>query len=292
MSDSPFDFETELSENDNVGLDAEDRKHIRGKREEWFKGEKGNTYRVSLAYFYPLELAAAMAIKKKMEREGKQATREQMAEAAGKLLAKRAEELQKAVDQLQAHEKLEMNTIRFKKVKAIYKEGHGYFLDRTGKDGADADKFWKDLGDPKSYFCTVLVKYPTNQHGEVVKESLANMWSVIPWRASSKSYEGLIDEAESLKANDLSLVSQDLTLKCTNTDFQNFDIKSAGKALWRRDPRFQAKILEKAVTLYEKLTPFRDMSTAEVRMKLGMTSSAGGTDTSGSDEFEGLLDGV
>lgn len=296
MSD-PFDFESELNDNDNVGLDAEDRKHVRGKREEWFKGEKGVTYRVSLVYFYPLELAGAMALKRKHEKEGKPApTREQMVEIANKLLTKRAEELSKASDQLQSHEKLDLSTIRFKRIKGLYKEGLGYVVDRRGKDGPEADEVWKSLGDPKNYFCTVLLVYPTNREGEIQKDQLANLWNVKPWRASSKSYESLIDKSESLKAQeikDLSIANQDLTLKCTNTDFQNFDIEPVGKALWRKEPRFQAKVLEKAVALYEKLTPFRELSTADLRIKLGMSSASAssGTDV-GTDEFAGLLEGV
>lgn len=292
MSD-PFDFESEINNEDNVGLDAEDRKHLRGKREEWFKGEKGRTYRVSLVYFYQLELAAAMALKRRHEKEGKPApTKEQMIEIANKLLAKRAEELSKAADQLQAHEKLDLNNIRFKRVRALYKEGLGYVVDRRGKDGPEADEIWKSLGDPKNYFCTVLLIYPTNAEGEIDKGALANGWTVKPWRASSKSYDSLIGKSESLKANDLSIANQDLTLKCTNADFQNFDIEPVGKALWRKEPRFQAKVLEKAVALYDKLSPFREMSTADLRIKLGMsTSSSSGSDSS-SDEFEGLLDGV
>lgn len=287
---SEVDFEAELE--DSVGLDSDDRKHLRNKREEWFKGEKGVTYRVSLAYFYPLELAAAMAVKKKMEREGKKATREQMAEVAAKVIAKRAEELNKAVDQLQPHEKLELNNIRFKKIKALYKEGLGYIVDRTGKDGPEADEIWKSLGEAKNYFCTVLLFYPTNREGEIDKDRFASGWFCKPWRASSKSYDTLIGESESLKANDLLISGQDLTMKCTNTDFQNFEIKGAGKALWRRDPKFQAKVLEKAVALYDKLTPFRELSTADLRTKLGMTSVGGSGTDHGTDEFENLLENV
>lgn len=289
MTDIDLD---DLGSEDNVGLEAEDRKHLKNNKLDWFKGQMGVTYRISLLYFYPLEMAVAMAVKRQAEKQGKTATKEQMLEAAQKVLTKRAEELGKSVDALEPHEKLSLDNIRFKKVRAHYqKDGVGYVVSRLGKDGPEADEVWKTLGDVKNYFCTIILIYPTNREGELVKESLATHWQVKPWRAHSKIYESLIDEAESLKANDLTIANQDLTAKCTNEDFQNFTIKSAGKALWRKDSRFQAKVLEKALEFYDKLSPFRELSTADLRIKLGMSNGSSESDSSG-DDFENLLEGV
>ncbi len=85
-----------------------------------------------------------------------------------------------------------------------------------------------------------------------------------------------------------------MTLKCTNTDFQNFDVDAAGKAIWRQDARFQAKVLEQAVALYPKMNPFRELSTAELRIKLGLSSgtATGGGEDVGTDEFSGILSEV
>jgi hypothetical protein len=281
----PFQEEYEGFEED-VGLGAEDKKYATTNQLEWFKGEKGRTYRVALVYFHPLPAAVAMAAKKK----NPEVTKEQVADVVQKALAKRAEELGKAVDQLAPHEKLDLNNTRFKKIVAHYKENFGFVVSRLGKDGAEADEVWAAMGDPKTYFTTCLLFYPVNNSGEVVKEQLLHQWSVKPWRFSGKVYGRLHQVAAGLRENDLSIATQDLTLKCTNTDYQNFEIDGAGKALWRKNDKFQATILEKATSLYEKLNPFRELSTADLRIKLGL-GGGGGSDVS-ADDFGGLLDQV
>lgn len=277
---------------DDVGLDTEDKKHARGNQQEWFKGEKGVTYRTSLVYFHSLDVAVAQAAKKKAVRDGTKVTPEQLTEFANKALAKRAEELGKAVDQLQAHEKLDLSNARFKKLMAHYKEGVGYALSRLGKEGAESDEIWKMLGEPKKYFTTLLLIYPTNREGEPIKEQLAHSWTLKPWRFGNKVYGRFHEVAESLRANDLTIVNQDLSLKCTNTEFQNFEVDGAGKAIWRKDPRFMAKVLEKAMPFYDKLVPFRELSTADLRIKLGLPSGSSVADDVGTDEYSSILDGV
>jgi len=282
MADSPFQEELEGFE-DDVGLGAEDKKYATSSQLEWFKGEKGRTYRVALVYFHPLPVALATAAKKK----NPEVTKDQVAALVQQALSKRAEELKKAVDQLAPHEKLDLNNTRFKKVEAHYKENFGFVVSRLGKDGVEADKVWSAMGDKKTYFTTVLLLYPVNGQGEVIKDQLLSHWSVRPWRFSGKIYGRLHQVAAGLRENELSIASQDLTLKCTNTEYQNYEIDGAGKALWRKNEKFQAAILEKAVTLYEKLNPFRELSTADLQIKLGL-GGGGGTDVS-DDDFSGML---
>lgn len=271
---------------EDVGLGSEDRKYAKSNREEWFKGEKGRSYRVAMLYFHPLDISITKALKAK----NGSVTREQVTEAMAKVLAKRCEG-GKTVDQLAPHDKLDLTNVRFKKVEAHYKDGVGFVLSRLGKDGADADTVWKMLGDMKRYFTTVLLVYPTNKEGEVIKEQLAHNWSVIPWRFGNKVFERLLQVGDGLRANDLSIASQDLMLKCSNADYQNFDIDGAGKSLWRMNEKFQSQVLEKAMSLYDKLVPFREISTADLRIKLGLSSGNAGEDISDSG-FEGLLDQV
>lgn len=276
---------------DDVSLDPEDKGEAQSPDQvEWFKGEKGVSYRGALVYFHTIDLAAVKAAVKKnpeLDREGR-------IKIATQVLAKRAEELSKASDQLEAHEKLHLEGVRFKKILAHYKEGVGYAVSRLGMDGAEADEAWKMMGKQKKYFTTVLLVYPTNRQGEIDRERLAQHWYVKPWRFAGKIYGRMHQVAESLRSNDLSIAHQDLSLKCTNAEYQNFDLDGAGKALWRKNPKFQAMVLAKAAALYEELVPFRDLSTADLRLKLGLSSGGdgGGGDDVSDDEFGDLLNNV
>lgn len=280
-------------EEDNVGLRPEDKKHAKTNDQEWFKGEKGVSYRVAIVYFWPLIVGVANAAMRRAKEKGEPPpTKEALIELAKKALNKRAEDLGKAVDQLGEHEKIDLSETRFKKIKAHYKEGVGFVVSRLGKDGAEADEVWKMLGDQKVYFCTVLLVYPTNRQGELDRDEMVKKFKVIPWRFSSKVYGQLHGQAGSLRANDLSIADQDLVITCTNSDYQNFDkMEGAGKSLYRKNPKFQDMVLTQAVKLYEKLTPFRELSTADLRIKLGLSSDNKGEDVS-ADDMEDLLNNV
>lgn len=282
------------SYDDDVGLEPEYKGEAASPDQlEWFKGEKkGVTYRASLLYFHPLAHAAVKAAVKKNPALVKD--REALEKIAQEALAKRAEELGKAVDQLADHEKLHLGGVRFKKILAHYKEGVGYAVSRLGQDGPEADEAWKMMGPQKKYFTTVLLIYPTNRQGELDKDRLANGWYVRPWRFSGKIYSRLHQVAEGLRSNDLSIANQDLSLKCTNGEFQNFEIDGFGKAIWRKNPKFQAMVLEKAVELYDKLQPFREISSADLRLKLGLSTGGDGAGVSdvSADEFGDLLENV
>ena len=293
MSD-PFAELDNLDEqiDENVGLRPEDKKHGKNNQEEWFKGEKGVSYRVAFVHFWSLVSSAAATAQAKAKEKGETLNREQLVELAKKALAKRAEELGKPVDQLQEHEKLDLTEARFKKIKAHYKEGVGFVVSRLGKDGAEADEVWKMLGEQKSYFCTVLLVYPANREGELDRDEVTKKWKVIPWRFSTKVYGQLHEQASSLRANDLTIADQDMVITCTNAEYQNFDkMRGAGKALYRKNPKFQDLVLAKACALYEKLNPFRELSTADLRIKLGLASDNKGEDVA-DDDMDDLLNNV
>lgn len=273
---------------DDVGLDPEDKKHIQSGQTEWFKGEKGRTYRVALLYFHPLDISAMRAAHKKDPAMGKEA----LLEVGKKALAKRAEERSKAVDQLTDADKLHIGRIQFHMTKAYYHEVAKFVASRLGMDGPEADKVWSSLGEEKTYFTTVLVIYPSDRDGTVDKEALVRGSAVKPWRFASKVYERLHQVGGSLRNNNLSIATQDLTLKCTNTDFQNFDIDGAGPALWLKNDKFRDAILTKAIKLYPDIKkPFRELSTADLRIKLGLDAGSGGGEDVSDDEFS-VLDNV
>lgn len=274
---------------EDVGLDPEDKKFGGSGKSDWFKGEKGRQYRVALLYFHPLNISAMRAAKKK----NPEITRDQLVEVGRKILAKRAEELGKAVDQLGEHEKLHTGRIQFHMTKAYYHEVAKFVPSRLGLDGPEADKVWRSLGDEKTYFTTVVLVYPTVKNGEVDKDRLAKDWEVFPWRFSGKVYDRLHAIRESLASNQLNIATQDIKLKCTNTDYQNFDIDSAGKAIWTTSDKFRDVVLAEAVKLYDKMKkPFKAMSTADLRIKLGLDSGNVGSDVADDDEFEDVLNDV
>lgn len=269
---------------DDVGLNPEDKKHIQSSNTEWFRGEKGRTYRVALLYFHPLDISIMRAAYTK----DPSLTKEQLIELGKKALAKRAEERGKAVDQLADYDKLHIGKVQFHMVKAYYHEVVKFVASRQGLDGPEADKVWSSLGDEKVYFTTVLVVYPANKEGVVDTNALGRDFVVKPFRFASKVYERLHQVGASLRSNELSIATQDITFKCTNTDFQNFDIDGAGKALWLKNDKFRDVVLAKAVKLYPEIKkPFRELSTADLRIKLGL--DAGGTGEDVSDEDFGNI---
>lgn len=271
---------------EDVGLEPEDKKHARSDRQEWFRGEKGWTYRAAFCYFHPLDVMAMRAAHKK----DKDLTREQLEEVAQKILAKCAEDRKKAVDQLADHEKLYLGRVQFRRIPAHYRDGVGYVVSRLGLDGTDADKVWEQMGEQKVYFTTVLLLYPTNKEGEILRDQLSKGWFVKPWRFSTKVYGRLHQVAEGLRSNDLSIATQDMSLKCTNTDFQNFEIDGAGKALWLKNDKFRDLVLQRAVKLFKELNPFRELSTADLRIKLGVSGEVG--DDVSEDDFADVLENV
>jgi len=288
-TDDPFADIDEFD--DDVGLEEDDRQHATPSNQvEWFKGEKGKVYRAALMYFNPIHATLISRARKKAREQGAEVNKEAVVAAIQKALAKRAEQLGKAVDQLTDVDKLDLSSTRFKKVLAHYKENVGYALSRLGMDGPEADKVWQMMGDQKKYFTTIVLLYPCKPDGKVLKDQLGIGWKVMPWRCHNGIYRDLLDESSSLAENKIRIADQDLKLKCTNSDYQNFDINAAGPSIWKRDPKFQAMVLGAAFDLYDKLVPFRDISTADLRIKLGLSSDNQGEDVSDID-FDGLMNG-
>jgi len=277
----------------DVGLGDEDKHYGKSNTQEWFKGQHQRTYLGHFVYFHPVDVSAVLRYRAKAKKEGKTLDREQIQKIAQAALKKRAEELEKSVDALDKVDQLDLSQVRFKHITAHYiEEGpvKGYVTSRLGKDGADADKAWSTLPAPRDYFSTCLLIYPTDQEGNIDKDAVAREWRVLPWRFSNKIYDRIWSVNKGLKSNDLSIANQDLRLKCSNGEFQNWEIDSAGKALFRRSPKFERKVLERALPLYEKLNPFRVLATADLKVKLGM-DGGGGEDIS-DDDMDDLIANV
>lgn len=280
MSD-PFDNYEEY-END-LGLGDDDRKAAKSNADiEWYKGEKGRTDRAAIVYFHPVDVTAVTAARKK----DKSLPREELVKIGQKALADRAASLGKTVDQLTAVDKLDLTQVHFKSYSSHYEDGMGYFLSRLGKDGPEADAVWKRLSEPKRGFSTALVVYPTMKDGSIDKARFNDL-TVKPWRFSQKRYEAIWKTNNTLSLNNLSIANQDLLLECKDTKFQQIEPSGAGPAIWLKSEKLKETVLEKAVALYDKLVPFREMSTDQLRQKLGLNGSAVQDVTGG--EFNDLL---
>lgn len=280
-----YDYDDVLE--DDIGLDPEDRKKVKTNRTEWYKAEKGRTDRLALVYFHNVDVTAVrLALK-----DNPKLSSDEKVAIGKKALEARAKELEKSVDELTPVDKLNTSDVRFKRFSTHYKDGFGYAISRLGKDGPEADEIWKQLGESRDYFTTLVIQYPTNRDGDVNMDMLkAGGWKLLPWRFSADRYLQILKRNKGLAANGVSIATQDLEISCKDTQFQNIVIDIAGPALYRVSPKFQNLVLSKAIEMYDKLCPFREISTADLKIKLGISS--GGGMNIGPDDFDGVLDGV
>lgn len=270
---------------DDVDLAPENRPP--SNRVERFKGETNKNYRVALLYFHPL----AVTLRKRMG--GSKAEKAALSEQLAKVLAKRAETWNKRVEDLQEWEKLDLSNAQFKKYTSHYLEGIGSVLSRLGKDGPEADKFWKLLPEPRSYYSTVALFYPIDSSGNVDTKNIVRDGHVKPWRFSDGTYSALIGKNEMLKEYSQSLANSDLKLHCKAAQYQQFDIDPAGGAIWLKSEQIRNAFLPKAYEFYSKLVDARSLSTPEVREKWKQTTGGdSGSDVSTESEVEDLLGSV
>lgn len=294
MSDD-IDIPDEYDFSDEVALDP-DEKNAGGKKDEWLKfTAKNQTVRCSFVYFHTHDANSVRQAIKKAKKKGETLTREQVIATAKEALQKRAEELGKKVDELTDIDKLDTSTAHFKMMKVHYKEGVGYALSRLGKDGPEADKIWKRMDDPKTYFSTLLLIYPTDNEGNLNKEALArqikeNKLNLVPWRFAPRIYEAIWKLNDGLRENNLALASQDIKLECKEPQYQKIDVSFAGAAIWQKNEALKTAVLQSAVNKYDKLIPFREMTTDQIRSKLGLGGSA--TEDISADNFQDMLDNV
>lgn len=267
---------------DDVDLDPTNKPP--SNRIERFKGETGKVYRVALLYFHPLTTTIQKALKKKADKDGVALDMVNVKNTISMALTKRAADLGKNLADLQDYEKLDLNSAQFKKYTSHYHVDVGIVLSRLGKDGPEADKIWKSLPEPRTYYSTVALFYPVDSSGNVDAKNILRDAHLKPWRFSNGLFRTLHSKNEMLQEYNQSLANNDLKLNCKSAQFQNFEIDPAGPALWLKSPALKAKFLPMAHELYGKLVDAREMSTAEVRDKLNLASGEG---DSGSDVVEG-----
>jgi len=290
MSDDlDYDFDNDVS------LDV-DEKNVGGGSQDWLKmTTKGQILRGAFIYFHTFDANAVSEARKVAKRAIKKLTREEEAEIAKVALTKRAEALGKSLDALTATDKLDVSRAHFKAMSAHYQEGLGFALSRLGKDGPEADAVWKRLPEAKPYFTTLFLVYPTDTEGTLNKEAFAtqvkqNKLRILPWRFGNKTYQNIWKQNDSLRENGMSLASQDVKLECKEPKFHNIETSAAGPAIWQKNDTIRSLVLSAAVNMYDKLIPFREMTTDQLRAKLGLNGPAS-SDVS-SDNFQDMLDAV
>lgn len=277
---------------DDLGLEEEDRKAVKTSGNiEWYKPQvKGQTDRAAIIYFHPVDVMAVMAARKANPKLSK----EEAAKIGQAALQACATTHNTTVDALTKVQKLDLTKVHFKRFSAHFEEGEGmgYFLSRLGKDGAEADEVWRKIKEPKPNFSTLLLLYPTHKDGSIDKDGLkAGKWSIKPWRFSPKRYEAIWKVNNTLSLNNLSIANQDLLLENKDPKFQQIEPQGGGPALWLRNAEFKEKVLTAAVGYYDKLIPYREMTTDQLRAKLGLNGSAV-QDVTGTEDYSDLLNSV
>lgn len=277
---------------DDVSLDAEGKAYF-GQRQEWLKMNKGQILRAAFLYFHTHDVNAVSEAVKDAKKNSKPIAAEALQMVGRKAIEERAKALSKSIDQLTPIDKLDLSTVHFKAMKAHYQNGLGFVVSRLGKDGPEANAVWGRLPEAKQYFSTLLLLYPTNREGELDKEGFKRGdWRVIPWRFGKQTYEEIWKLNEGLRENNLSLATQDLKLECKDAQYQNIKVSFLGAALWQKSDNFRQHVLTKALENYSKLVPFRIMTTAQLREKLGLGGGPAVQDVSSGEDFQALLEGV
>jgi hypothetical protein len=295
MSD-PFENDYKQDEFD-ASLNEEGRQYMQ-QRQEWIKLTKGQIIRCSFVYFHTVNKNAVEKAMEEAREGGKPAlTNEQIVEIGKKALEAHATKLGKALDQLTPIDRLDTTEMKLKRMWYHYKEGLGYVISRLGKDGPEGDAVWKKLDEPKICFTTLILIYPTDRAGNIDKDKLANGWQVVPIRFHKGVYEDIWKLNKGLEENNTSIALQDVKLECKEANYQNLSPSFCGPAIWQKSPKFKEIVLTKAMELYDKLIPFRTMTTDQLRAKLGMGGSAVsnvgvGGDSSSTTDFTDLLDNV
>lgn len=290
---NPFDTEYVQDESD-IGLDDDGKKFVQN-RDEWLKmTQKGQGLRAAFLYFHTVDKNAVMAAMEDAKKRGEKLTPEQQRAVAKQALEAKASQLGKPVSELTATDRLDLTEVRMKKFSGSYQQGLGYVINRLGKDGPEADAIWKKIAEPRLYFSTLLIVYPTNQSGDITdneKNRLTTDYRIIPWRFGKQTYDAIWKLNAGLKSNGMGIHSQDIKLECKDPTYQNITVSFVGAALWQRNPKFRDIVLAKALPFYDRLIPFREMTTDQLRAKLGMGGPAG-VDVSAPSDFGDLLDQV
>jgi hypothetical protein len=273
----------------DIGLGDEDKGKVQSNQLEWYKGEKGRTDRVALVYFNTVDTT----IRRRVLQQKPDLTVDQQRTVIVKARAQLAERLGKSVDQLDQVDLLDTTEARFKTVTASFKKEVGYVAwPKVIPPGEE--KIWAKAGERKDYVLTILLWYPTDREGDVDKDRLKH-FRVLPWRFAPEKYDIFRKINKGLLADGSSISQIDLNFSCSDTQYQKISITPAGSAIYTKNPQLKRLVLEKAIAMYQKLNPFKEMTIDELREKLGMPPAGGGSGSSkdfSGEDFSNVLEGV
>ena len=187
-------------------------------------------------------------------------------------------------------------TPKFIGCKRLYIEGVGYVMDK----GPEYAKLAGQAS--KTHVGTVMVVWPTDSKGGIDKSRFdANDFDVVTWIMSTDKYRTI--ESRHMEFH---LGSHDLTLKCTDTQFQKIDVGPCKESLLAKilakSPERAALLLEAIATAIADLPNdlAQDLTIDQIRDKMKGKSGGGGGaspavfsgSSNSSPDFDNLLDDV
>ena len=187
---------------------------------------------------------------------------------------------------------LNATTPRFIGAKRLYIQGVGYFISKSPEYERLAG------GNAKIYVGTIICKWPTDSRGNLDKARFANGdFEINSWVMSVDKYRAI--EA---RHKEFPLGEHDLTLACTDTQFQKIDISPCRESLFRKivekDPARAASIIAEATAVAKELPRdiAQDLTLDQIREKMGKGGASpvahSGTTSSTSADFDGMLDDI
>ena len=297
-------FEDEYKKDEFDGNLSDQARREASNKQDWLILTKGQIVRASFVYFHEVNKTAVEHALEDARENGKTLTKEQIIEIGCNALEARAKELSKSVDQLTPIDRLNTSEMKMKRMSLHFDENIKYTISRLGKDGAEADVLWKKLPEPKLKYTTLVLIYPTDRAGNIDKDKLANGWMIMPWRFHKGVFEDIWKVNKSAEEDGSSIALKDVKLECKEQTYQNIVPSTCGPAIWQKSPKFKEIVLTKAMEMYNDkiLIPYPQLTTAQLRAKLGMgggsagsggsSGSSSGGDSSSTTDFSDILEGV
>lgn len=183
---------------------------------------------------------------------------------------------------------------KFIGVKRLYIPGVGYFQDKGPE--------WSKLagGPSKMYCATILCVWPTDSRGNLDPNRFAaGQFEVMPWIMSTDKYR-----AVEARHREFPLGCHDITLACTDAQYQKIDISPCKESLFRKllekNPARAKQIIEATAAVAANLSRdiAQDLSLEQIREKMGKGGASpvggggGGVVASNSADFDGMLDDI
>jgi hypothetical protein len=269
---------------DVIEFGFEDAKEIKIQEIERFKQDRpGQKDRVSIIAFRTYHEVVLSA---KAKEKGEPLTDEEKAEFISKIDAKLKEQLKK--EELTEVDRLDIKSPRFSYAFTHYGDGVGtirclgkYQGNTLVKPGLCCNKF----GDADQMVATVIIRYPTDEEGQVDAELLAKRkyTKIELYRFSAKKFRRVEGVYVNARSNNLPVIDLNVTLD-GDPQYQKQLIESAMTAYWARedcDPEIRQWILEQGLRAY-KYVPRElgfELSHDKLAEKLGMKSVSQGNES-------------